>query len=412
MSRLEAPWLGAPGTRAVMAALDAARPHASRFVGGCVRNTLLGQPIDDIDIATALTPQDVLAAAAQAGLTAIATGIEHGTVTLIAAHAPFEVTTLRRDVSTDGRRATVAFTDDWREDAARRDFTINALYGEVDGALHDPTGAGLADLAAGRVRFIGEARTRIREDYLRILRFFRFSAWYARVGLDGEGLAACAALHGGLAALSAERVWKELKKLLQAPDPGPALAAMAETGVLGALAPEMRDLARLTALAAIERALAEPPDALLRAAALLPDDPETAHALARRLKLSNAERDRLGAALAPKEPIVAHLSPPAVRRAVYAGGRQSFEDRARLAWAGDPDPRSAPDWRALLAQGRAWTPPVLPLGGEAVMAAGVPAGPAVGAVLRALEEWWVAADFPNDKNTLLARLDAAAQAFR
>lgn len=187
-----AAWLRAAATRRVVEALEAARPGCARFVGGCVRNTILGAPVDDIDIATQLTPQETIDAAHAAGLSAAPTGVEHGTVTVIADHAPFEVTTLRRDVETDGRRAVVAFTQDWAEDAQRRDFRMNALYADPDGAVHDPTGGGLADAQAGRVIFIGDAHTRIREDYLRILRFFRFNAWYGRGPLDAAGLAACA----------------------------------------------------------------------------------------------------------------------------------------------------------------------------------------------------------------------------
>ncbi len=195
--RIEADWLRAPETRAVMAALEKLRRGGSRFVGGCVRNTLMQRAVDDIDIATQLAPGDVVRAVKAAGLRAVPTGIEHGTITAIAGHTPFEITTLRRDVETDGRRAVVAFTEDWAEDAARRDFRLNAIYATADGTLHDPTGEGVADALAGRVIFIGEADERLREDYLRILRFYRFNAWYG-AGIDDEGQAACARQAAGL----------------------------------------------------------------------------------------------------------------------------------------------------------------------------------------------------------------------
>ncbi|HVK79548.1 MAG TPA: CCA tRNA nucleotidyltransferase, partial [Verrucomicrobiae bacterium] len=197
-----ASWLKAPETQALLAALEAARADGSRFVGGCVRNTLMGREVDDIDIATQLQPDEVVAIAQKAGFAAHPTGIEHGTVTVVVKHKPFEVTTLRRDVSTDGRRATVAFTESWEEDSQRRDFRMNALYADASGTIHDPTGGGLDDARKGRVIFIGDAHQRLSEDYLRILRFFRFNAWYARGPIDPQGLQACADLVAGLDTLS------------------------------------------------------------------------------------------------------------------------------------------------------------------------------------------------------------------
>lgn len=233
------PWLESQATRAVMRALEAAGgAGCARFVGGCVRNSLLGQPVDDIDIATRLRPEQTMAALKAAGLKAVPTGVEHGTVTGVSERRPYEITTLRRDVETDGRRAVVAFTEDWAEDAARRDFRLNALYADAAGTVFDPTGGGLEDAAAGRIVFVRWAETRIREDYLRILRFFRFYAWYGRGEPDAVGLAACAKLKGGMAQLSAERVSKEMLKLLTAPDPRAAVRAMAETGVLAQVLPQ------------------------------------------------------------------------------------------------------------------------------------------------------------------------------
>ncbi|MEO1643183.1 MAG: CCA tRNA nucleotidyltransferase, partial [Pseudomonadota bacterium] len=232
MKRLNADWLKTPQTQVVIAALEAARPRCARFVGGCVRNAIMGREVDDIDIATQLEPEATLAALEAAGIRAIPTGVEHGTVTAIVDHVPFEITSLRRDVETDGRRAVVAFTEDWAEDAQRRDFRLNALYAAPDGEVFDPVGGGYEDALAGRVIFIGEADERLREDYLRILRFFRFNAWYG-AGIDEEGLAACARQRDGLQQIAKERIWKEFKKLLAAPEPVAAVEAMMASGVLG-----------------------------------------------------------------------------------------------------------------------------------------------------------------------------------
>ena len=232
-----APWLDWPGTRAVMAALEAARPGGARFVGGCVRNALRGLAVDDIDIATQLTPEATLAALQAADIRAIPTGIDHGTVTAIIEGRPFEITSLRRDVETDGRRAVVAFTEDWAEDAQRRDFRLNAIYAGPDGTLHEVVPGSIEDALAGRVIFIGDGDQRLKEDYLRILRFFRFNAWYG-AEVDAEGLAACTRQKDGLAKIARERIWKELKRLLEAPDPSDAMLAMEESGVLAAILPE------------------------------------------------------------------------------------------------------------------------------------------------------------------------------
>ncbi|MFZ4601337.1 MAG: CCA tRNA nucleotidyltransferase [Caulobacterales bacterium] len=410
MTRIaHATWLSSPSTRAVLAALEAAQPGCARFVGGCVRNALIGAPVDDIDIATQLTPDAVVAAVERAGLAAHPTGIEHGTITVVADRQPFEVTTLRRDVATDGRRATVAFTTDWTEDSARRDFRMNALYADPDGVVHDPTGGGLDDARAGRVVFIGDAETRIREDYLRILRFFRFGAWYGKGPFDPVGLAACAALRDGLASLSAERVWKETKKLLAAEDPRAALAAMAQAGVFAAVLPEADGRARLDQMVEIETSRFLPHHPLQRLAALLPLDPDVARSVARRLKLANDERDRLTVALGAEPRIVSYLSLRDVRRALYVLGRETFIDRVKRAWAAAPAGKADAQWRALLALAEGWTRPVFPLDGARVMAAGTPPGPMVGAVMREVEAWWIDADFIDDELSLAERLKAVVQ---
>ncbi|MBL8531812.1 MAG: CCA tRNA nucleotidyltransferase [Hyphomonadaceae bacterium] len=403
----QARWFKASETQALLAALEGARAGGARFVGGCVRNTLMGREVDDIDVATQLTPDLVVKAAAAAGFAAHPTGIEHGTITVVVNHKPFEVTTLRRDVSTDGRRATVAFTESWEEDAQRRDFRMNALYADARGAVHDPSGGGLDDARAGRVIFIGDAHTRIREDYLRILRFFRFNAWYARGPLDPAGVAACAELVAGLDQLSVERIWKEAKKLLAAPDPRPAWEGMEAIEVRARALPELARHTRLDALMALEADLMLPVDAMTRVAAALADQ-ESARSLARRLKLSNEERDRLVAALGEEVKITSYMSLRDMRRAIYRIGAEAFRDRVMLAWAGAGGEK-AQAWRALLAHGQMWAPPKLPLSGEEVMAAGVPAGPKVGLVMREVEEWWIDADFPDDKLSVIERLKAVAQ---
>ena len=399
-------WLNTPETRAVMAALDTVRPDGSRFVGGCVRNALMGKDVDDIDIATQLLPEQTIEAGKRAGLAAHPTGIEHGTITLVCNHVPFEVTTLRRDVSTDGRRASVAFTEDWAEDAQRRDFRMNALYADGAGNIFDPTGGGIDDIAAGRVVFIGDGDTRLREDFLRALRFFRFSAWYGKGPLDAEGLAACERQREGLKQLSGERIWKELKKLMGAPDPRVSLKAMAEIGVAGIAFGEGLRLDRSLDWIGVEEALALMPDAMTRIAAALADA-ESARALARRLKLSNDERDRLVAALNVGAEIKPDLTPRAVRALVYRIGREAFIDRARLAWAKDGLARST-EWRALVEIAATWERPKLPLSGEDVTALGVPRGPKVGQVIRAVEDWWVEADFPDDAALIKERANAFA----
>ncbi|HEY1750574.1 MAG TPA: CCA tRNA nucleotidyltransferase [Caulobacteraceae bacterium] len=404
------PWMTHPATQAVIAALEAAGgAGCARFVGGCVRNALMRRPVADIDIATTLTPDAVTEALAAAGLKAVPTGVEHGTVTAVARGRPYEITTLRRDVETDGRRAVVAFTTDWTEDAERRDFRLNALYADPAGRLYDPTGGGLADAHAGRIVFVGDPALRIREDALRILRFFRFQAWYGRGEPDAAGLAACAQLRELIGHLSAERVSAELLKLMAAEDPRASVRLMAQAGVLAVALPEAQGLGRFEQLVAIETEMLFTEDALLRLAALLPDDPAVAAALADRLRLSNAQKERLVAALTPRPGLVSWMSPKETRRFVYRLGADAFCDRVTLEWAASARPKATPQWRALLPTAQSWTPPRLPLSGEEVMAAGVPMGPLVGEVMREVEAWWVDNDFPADKLAIIERLKAVAQ---
>jgi poly(A) polymerase len=381
--------------RRVLAALRAAG-IAARFVGGCVRDAVLGRAIGDIDLAVTAPPQAVILALETAGLKAIPTGVKHGTVTAVADGRLFELTTLRRDVETDGRRAVVAFTDDWLEDAERRDFTFNALYAEADGTLYDPFD-GRADLAAGRVRFIGDPDRRIGEDRLRVLRFFRFHAWYGRPPLDGPGFAACRRNASALGALSAERVAKELLRLLAAPAPADAVEAMAEAGALDHWLPEYEGTARLRALVAREPT----PDGLRRLAAILPRGTD-AVTIGKRLKLSTQESLRLGVMLAREPVIDLRGGPKAWRAGIYRLGNRLYADRLLLA-VDMPG-----DWRAALALARDWTPPELPVSGGDALRLGLAPGPTVGALMSAVEDWWVAGDFVADRAACLARLEELA----
>ncbi len=403
-------WMRLDKTRAVMAALEAVGgAGCARFVGGCVRNTLTGHPVADIDIATVLEPPVVIAALEAAGLKAVPTGVDHGTVTAVSGGKPYEITTLRRDVETDGRRAVVAFTTDWAEDAQRRDFRLNALYADAQGTIFDPTGEGMADAKAGRIVFVGDAETRILEDALRILRFFRFQAWYGQGEPDAVALAACEGLRDRLTGLSAERVSSELLKILAADDPRTVVRLMAATGILPLILPLARGISRFEALVAIETEQLFTCDAELRLAALLPDDPASGAETAQALRLSNALRDRLVAALGTEPRIVSWLSPRETRRAVYRLGAAAFCDRVMLAWAASPRPAAGVQWRALLPMAQSWPRPALPLTGDEVVAAGVPRGPLVGQVMREVEAWWIDHDFIDDKLSVVERLKAVAQ---
>jgi poly(A) polymerase len=395
-------WMTAPETAAVMDALVDAR-----FVGGAVRNAILGVPVADIDIAVPMPPAEAVTRLSAAGIKTVPTGIAHGTVTAVAGRQAFEVTSLRRDVETDGRHAVIAYTDDWAEDAARRDFTINALYAGADGEIFDYA-SGVEDLIAGRVRFMGDPATRIAEDYLRILRLFRFHAWYGKGEIDEPALRAAAAARDKLATLSAERIAKEMLRLLEALRPAPVLRVMAATGILSLVLPGELDMARLERLCEQDIENQYEPDAVLRLAALLNDgDCET---VAERWKLSNAIRARLAAALAEGERIASHLKAPDVRRLLYRLGPDVFKDRVRLAWAVAPRSQPALAWRMLLAMADSWDRPRFPLSGHEVMAAGVPEGAAVGTVLAALERAWADSDFTLEAPVLQEKLAALVAA--
>ncbi len=374
-----AEWRTTPGLLRLLDALGGA--ESTRAVGGAVRDTLLGLPVSDVDLATKLRPVDVVARLEAAGIKAVPTGIAHGTITAVADGHPYEVTTLRRDVETDGRRATIAFADDWAEDAARRDFTINALYADpVGGAVYDPVG-GLSDLAARRVVFIGDAAARIDEDHLRILRWFRFLARFGDGAVDEATFAIVAGRAAKLRGLSRERIADELLRILSLADPLGAVALMKRAGVLAQIMPEALPGAveRLGALLANERAARGERDPLLRLIALLPADAAVAESVASRLKLSKRMHKRI--AMARGGGVTTPL-----RALAYRIGSEGARDRVLLGEAA-----ALP----LLADLDGWTAPKLPIGGGELVSLGVPPGPDVARLLRVVEDGWVAEGFPD-----------------
>lgn len=399
-------WLRDPETQNVMSALN--DDATARFVGGCVRNALMSLPVADVDIATSDEPAASTAKLEAAGFKVVPIGADHGTVMAVGAERSYEVTTLRVDVDTDGRHADVAFTQDWQRDAERRDFTMNALYADADGTVHDPLG-GYDDLKAKRVRFIGDAEQRIKEDYLRILRFFRFHAAYGDGDLDGPGLQACADNREGLSQLSAERIHTELLKLLGADNAASVVRAMAAAGILTDVLPEAARLDRYERVLDIEVTQLFSSDPVLRLGALV-DGAASAASAAARLKLSNADRDRLAAMHTDETKIVCYLSMREVRRALYNMGLQLFKDRVMLGWAEDGKTTNAFQWRALLAMADSWERPELPLTGSMIMSAGVPEGPEIGRVRDEVEEWWIDSDFTEDEFSIIERLKAVVQA--
>jgi poly(A) polymerase len=399
-----------PKVRTLLQILNRDSNEAARLVGGCVRDAVLNRSVGDIDIATQHLPQSVISRCEAAGHDAYPTGIGHGTVTIVIEGTPFEVTTLRQDVETDGRHAIVAFTDDWTLDASRRDFTMNALYCGADGKVFDPTGQGVRDAKAGRLVFVGEPTARIEEDALRILRFFRFAAYYGKGPLDEAGLSACAALQDRLHDLSVERIWMELKKLLKAPDPSAVLKTMAATGILAKLLPEAQGFNTFDRLLDIETTQFFEPDPSLRLMALLPRRADVVEALSARLKLSNGEASRLQAWAKDTTELVSYASAREVRAALYYLGPELYLDRVRLAWAGDGEPRRNSQWRAMIAMQSGFVAPRFPLSGNHVLAAGARPGPAVGQILREVERWWVENDFIDDELSLFERLKAVTQA--
>lgn len=383
------------------------------MAGGAVRNALIGEPVADIDIATTNLPDETIARAEAAGFKTVPTGKEHGTITVVANHQPFEVTTLRDDIETDGRHAKVSFGKDWKRDAERRDFTFNALYAQADGQVIDLVG-GLKDLEERRVRFIGDAEARIGEDYLRILRFFRFFATYGAGRPDAEGLKACAKLKDGMSRLSAERVWAEIRRLLGARDPSRALLWMRTTSVLSTILPETEKwgIDTIHPLVAAEADLGWAPDPLLRLAAMVPPDAARLQALADRLKFSKADAGRL-VSWAQAPGIEPDMDERVLAKLLYRHGRDGIEDRLKLSLAtarGKAMTETSELYRAggfsrLLGLAGKWEKPQLPVRGADLIEAGAKQGPELGSLLARLENEWIESGFALDRGALMARAD-------
>ena len=396
------PWMRSDAISALFNAL----PNGSlRFVGGCVRNALWDMDVGDIDLACQLEPQDVIEALKAVGIRHIPTGIDHGTVTAVINGTPFEITSLRRDVETDGRRATVAYTTDWAEDAQRRDLTINALYADASGKVFDPTGQGLDDLKSRKFRFVGNAEERVQEDYLRILRFFRFLAWYGgQEKVDAASLRACREHQSGIKSLSVERIWMEMKKLFSARNPVRACHIMLTNGILETVFPEANNVDGLEALVKLELREGLKPDPLLRLMAMSAREPLQMALLTKRLKMSKAETTRLrdwaddGAQLSTDMPERDRLA------AIYKSGKQVVLDRTRLRAAGESDAIKSSRWMVLADLALGWQAPTFPITGKDLAEAGVPAGPGMGRALKALEALWVRSGFSTEKPQLLAAL--------
>jgi poly(A) polymerase len=379
------PWLQQRPLREVMKALTAAGGEV-RVAGGAVRNALLGVAVADVDIATTHLPDDVMRICKAAGFGVHPTGLAHGTITIVNHGVPFEVTTLRRDVATDGRRAVVSFTTDFAKDAQRRDFTMNAMYCDIDGKLFDFTN-GYEDIVKRRVKFVGDASQRIREDYLRILRFFRFQARYGSPRVNVVALDACTRLRAGLKKLSAERVRSELLKILEAPQAVRVLKVMSERGILNVILPhtdEWRVMSRL------------PVDGILRLFVLA----KTPGTLQEPLRLSNPEAARL-LQLADAPSVSPRLLPTEQRRMLYQLGATTYQDAVRLTWARSKAGMDDAQWIELLGLPQKWSPPRFPVTGADLKTIGMAPGPAMGHMLTALEDWWLASDFKPDKDQLL-----------
>lgn len=413
------PWMVTPETRALMAALKKSEIEA-RFIGGCVRDSILKRPVRDIDIATPAEPEVVIAALEKAKIKVIPTGIEHGTVTAILNKHHFEITTLRIDTQTDGRWATVKFTDDWTQDAARRDFTINTMSANEDGDIFDPY-SGLKDLGKGSVRFVGVAENRINEDVLRLLRFFRFYAEYGKPPMNPEALVACRVLAPRLSELSGERVRGEIFRILMAPNPADTMAAMRKENILQHIIPQAGDVNRLRTLAwLIERGAilneVETNPVRRLSALLKPDVSEgDINDVCDRLKFSNAERKHLLMIASPTKAkadlvIDSGSSIKDVRRACYALGKDIVIDKALLGWAGEisDDPRQksgqTKDWENVVEWAAGWNPVKFPLTGRHGLELGMKSGPELGQALARVEQWWINNDFAADTNRCVEQL--------
>jgi poly(A) polymerase len=411
-------WLSATETRTLVQALTAGGGEV-RFVGGCVRDSLAKRAVGDIDVAISERPERTLELLEQAGIRAIPTGLKHGTVTALIGDRKYEVTSLRADVETDGRHSKVRFINDWAEDAKRRDFTINALSCTPDGDIYDPFG-GLDDLGHGRILFVGRAKDRIDEDVLRLLRYFRFYATHGRPPPDIEALNACRDMAPRLAELSGERVREEFFKILLSTAPADIVVLMRGERVMDFLLPGVRsdNLGRLRLVAWLEtnamKRASVMPDPVRRLAALLTTDVAGAESVAERLRLSNAERERLIVMAEPPARISIALDERMQRQRLYALGGRSVRDLAILSWAAELAiaPRQplakSEAWQDLLARADSWTKPTLPVGGEDAKALGVAPGPEMGKLLKAIEAWWIEGDFRAEREACLAELKRRA----
>jgi len=400
----QAPWLFQQDVQALLAHLNQ-QGGAARIVGGAVRNTLLGEPVEDIDIATTWPPQKVISLAQKAGFHTVPTGLDFGTVTIIINHRPFEVTSLRADLASNGRHAVVAFGQDWQVDANRRDFTINALYCDAKGKIYDEVG-GLEDIKARRIRFIGEADARIEEDYLRILRFFRFFACYGEGRPDTQALRAIVRQREGLHKLSAERIWGEIKKLLRALSPHRSLLWMRQSGVLSLIVPESEKwgIDLIPKLIEAEKAHAFLPDPLLRLMSIIPPEEKRARELAARLKLSGLEKKRL-VAWTKAANIHPDIAAHDLKRILYVEGLEGISDKVKLALAANLDKEKECDsYREILKKIDNWQRPSFPLNGRDLIEYGIKTGSNLGKILAKLEADWVESDFHLTKNQLLSRL--------
>lgn len=395
-------WLTSPGAKAIFAALP---DRTTRFVGGCVRNAVFGHPIGDVDLATQLEPSEVQKLLKAAEIKTVPTGIEHGTLTAVVDGEPFEITSLRKDVETDGRRAVIAFTKDWAEDALRRDFTVNALYADQDGNIYDPTGLGIDDVKARKFNFVGDGDQRVKEDYLRILRYFRFVAWYSGdQKIDGAALKACRENREGLKSLSAERIWSELKKLLSAPEPARAVQIMLTNDILNIVLPESSNAEGLALMQSLESQHNIDPDPLLRLMAMSGRDEFAMAGLAKRLKLSNTERTRLLSWAGNQVAFSPDMKEATFKQGIYASTPQTAYDRMMVRAAGVPDPILAMAWVKKARFARDWPIPEFPLKGRDLKEAGIKDGPEMGKILRALKELWIRSGFQADKAKLLTAL--------
>jgi poly(A) polymerase/tRNA nucleotidyltransferase (CCA-adding enzyme) len=404
----EAPWLRSGATARVLALLNADGEEA-RVAGGAVRNALLGLPVGDIDIATTALPDEVIRRAKAAHIKSVPTGVEHGTVTLVIDGQPFEVTTLREDVETFGRKAKVAFGRDWTRDAMRRDFTMNGLFATADGVVHDEVG-GLADIDARRVRFIGDPAQRIAEDYLRILRFFRIHAAYGESAPDAAGYEACIAGRDGLTGLSAERIRMEMLKLMIAKGAAEALVAMDDAGLLLRLTAGVVYHGAFANMLAAEHALGIDPDAIRRLGALAVAVTEDAKRLSLRWRLSNVEAKRLDS-MGHRWWRMFGMDEVIAQRRLYRLGAPRYRDRMMLAWARSGRDFDAPQWRDLTMLPERWTAPAFPLKAVDFIARGIAEGPALGHVLALAEDAWLALQFPLDDAALKAIADDTVARF-